>query len=406
MLPIPIGTDRPQRRRPLMNLALIAANVVVYLMSHRTGAHAGPAGLAPGWDRYMLTPLDPHLYQFITYQFLHENFLHILFNMVFLYVFGNNLNEKLGHVGYLAFYLTGGVLAGCGQMLTSTAPTLGASGAISATAGMFLALLPRTHIRIFIWIFVYVDVWEIPSAWFILFSVGKDIVEPLLFHGNGTAYAAHLTGDVAGFAIGMFLLLTKLVQRDHYDLLAVLDRYRRRKQYEAVVASGYNPYGPGGNRIAALKKPASPPPPSPEELRKAELRMEIGDLIHARQLAAAVEKYLELRRLDPQAVLGADDQLDIANQLMAEGRHAPAAEAYEDYLRQYPNTSQYEHTVLILALIYGQYVPRRQRAIELVKGVIPRLHDAGQRTFAEEELARLEGEQAGGAGGLGGEAAT
>ena len=59
--------------------------------------------------------------------------------MLFLYVFGNNLNEKLGHVGYLAFYLAGGVLAGCGQALTSSDPTLGASGSISAVTGMFLA---------------------------------------------------------------------------------------------------------------------------------------------------------------------------------------------------------------------------------------------------------------------------
>src|ERR1035437_8519854 len=195
MLPIPIGTDRPQRRFPWMNIALITANVVIFAISHHQphgAAAAVPntgANLAPGWGPLMLWPAAPHLYQFITYQFLHENLSHIFFNMLFLYVFGNNLEEKLGHLEYLAFYLAGGVLAGCGQMLTSGAPTLGASGAISALAGLFLVLLPRTHIRMFIWIFVYVDVWEIPSFYFILFSVGKDLLEPMFWGGNGTAYA-------------------------------------------------------------------------------------------------------------------------------------------------------------------------------------------------------------------------
>ncbi len=119
--------------------------------------------------------------------------------MLFLYVFGNNLNEKLGHIGYLAFYLTGGILAGCGQVLASNSPTLGASGAISAVAGLFLVLLPRTNIRIFVWIFVYVDVWEIPSLYFILFSVVKDFLEPLFWGSGRTAPRGALVGEYRGF---------------------------------------------------------------------------------------------------------------------------------------------------------------------------------------------------------------
>jgi membrane associated rhomboid family serine protease len=385
-LPIPFGTDRPQRRFPWMNLALIAANVIVFLLSHHTGKLARAGNLGAAWVPYMLDPRNPTLVQFFSYQFLHQGWSHLFFNMVFLYVFGNNLNEKLGHLGYLTFYLTGGVLAGCGQMMTSTAPTLGASGAISAVAGMFLVLLPRTHIRMFIWIIVYVDVWEIPSAWFILFSVGKDLFEKVIWHDTGTAYEAHLTGNLAGFVIGMLLLLTRLVQRDHYDLLAVLDRWRRRKQYEAIVASGYNPFGPGGKVVARGGRAEAEAAVDPQ-IEK--LRFEIGELIHRHELAAAVQKYLELRTLVPGAVLTAPDQLDVANQLMAEARHKEAAAAYEDYLRLYPNTAQHEQVMLILALIYGQYVPQRERAVEILRGVIPRLHDAQQRAFAEEEFKRM-----------------
>jgi len=238
MLPIPIGTTHPRRSFPFVNIALIAANVLIYLLTHRfTPDPTATTSLVKGFEHLMLDPRNPRLYQFITYQFLHESTSHILFNMLFLYVFGNTLEEKLSHLGYLAFYLAGGVLAGCGQMLASEAPTLGASGAISAVTGMFLVLLPRTNVRILVWIFIYIDIWEIPSLYFILFSVGKDLLESVYWgggtgQGSGTAYMAHLSGNLAGFAIGLLLLLTRLVQRDHYDLLAVFHRWRRRKAYE------------------------------------------------------------------------------------------------------------------------------------------------------------------------------
>jgi hypothetical protein len=212
----------------------------------------------------------------------------------------------------------------------------------------------------------------------------------LLFHSSGIAYAAHLSGNLVGFLVGLLLLMTRLVQRDHYDLLAVLDRYRRRKVYESVVASGYDPFGrsPSGS-IARGKDSAPAVDPAVEKLR-----FDIGNLIHAHRLPAAVEKYLDLKRMvpaeSPWGILGADDQLDISNQLMADGKHAEAARAYEDYLKAYPGGTQSEQATLVLALIYSQYLPNVPRAIELLQNVIPRLHDAQQRRFAEEELARLK----------------
>jgi membrane associated rhomboid family serine protease len=385
MLPIPIGTDRPQRRFPWMNLLLIAANVVCYLLSHRFGGRGSPTGLAPGWDKWLLYPTHPELLQFITYQFLHQNLTHILFNMLFLWVFGNNLNEKLGHIGYLCFYLTGGVLAGCGQLLASTAPTLGASGSISAVTGLFFVLLPRTNIRMFIFFVVYADVWEIPSMYFILFKIGQDVIEPLLGPSN-VAHSAHLTGTAVGVAIGFLLLLCGLVQRDHYDLLATLERYRRRKQYEAMVARGYDPFAgsPGiGGGPGVATAPAHGDP------RVVPLRDAVSVLLREHRLPEAAAKYRELRGIDARQILTAQDQLDVANQLMAEQRHAEAAAAYEDYLRAYPKRPQEEQIVLVLALIYLRYRPDAARARELLEGVIPRLHDPQEREMAQAELARL-----------------
>ncbi len=393
MLPIPIGTDRPQRSLPWMNYALILANVACFLLSH-AGPHALPIGGGEGggpffpWNNYLLDPAHLRLEQFITYQFLHENFSHIFFNMLFLYVFGNNLNEKLGHIGYLAFYLTGGILAGCGQILVSNAPTLGASGAISAVTGLFLVLLPRTNVRMFIWIFVYVDVWEIPSVYFILFSVLKDFLEPLFWGANQTAHAAHLSGNAAGILIGLFLLLTRLVQRDHYDLLASIDRWRRRKQYEALVAGGYDPFRaapPPPNK----SRGKSPAPASESDPRLTSLREKISLAIRDHNLPAAVATYLELRAIDPRHVLPAEEQLDVGNQLMANAQYAHAAAAYEDYLRLYPNSHQSDQVTLILAVIYSHYLPQPTRALELFHAMLPKIHDQKQKAWAQHEITLL-----------------
>ena len=379
MLPIPIGTDRPQRRFPWMNILLIAANVLLFIFSRGSG---NGLGLAAGWDKYMLYPPHPQLHQFITYQFLHANLLHIASNMLFLYVFGNALNEKLGHVAYLTFYLAGGVLAGCGHALTSGSATLGASGSISAVTGMFLVLLPRTHVRLFVWLFMYADVWEIPSLYFILFKVGQDIIEPLL-GASSVAHMAHLSGYAAGFAIGLLLLGTKLVQRDHYDLLAMLNRWKRRKSYETMVAGGFDPYA--GTKPAAARKGASIDP------RVTALREEVLEMLRQRRLPDAARKYVELRAADATQVLAMQDQLDVANQLMSEQKYAEAAGAYEDYLRVYPTGTQTDQVMLILGIVYAKYRPDAARAVTLLRGAVERLHDKGQRELAEAELTRLTG---------------
>src|SRR5580698_6512267 len=105
---LPLRTDSPLRRTPYMNYALIAANLLVFL---RTSMSATVAA------RYELSPRDPQLYQFITYAFIHASWMHIAGNMLFLYIFGNNVNDKMGNIGYLGFYLAGAVMAGVGYSL-------------------------------------------------------------------------------------------------------------------------------------------------------------------------------------------------------------------------------------------------------------------------------------------------
>src|SRR5215217_5244410 len=123
----PIRTDSPLRSTPYMNWAIIAANVVMYVVQLKVWGDPSVPGHTP---TIALWPQDAHLYQFFGYMFLHGGVMHLLGNMLFLYVFGNNVNDKMGHIGYLGFYLAGGVFAGIGHVASS--PTLGVIGASGA----------------------------------------------------------------------------------------------------------------------------------------------------------------------------------------------------------------------------------------------------------------------------------
>jgi len=314
---IPYGTDRPQRRIPWMNIALIAANIIIFAFTNKLTVHTGHettdllggAGLTARYYQYMLIPTDPHLYQFITYQFLHQGIMHIVFNMLFLWVFGNNLNEKLGHIGYLFFYLAGGVCAGCGQMLVSNSPTLGASGAISAVTGLYLVLLPRTHVKMLIFFF-YMNIWEIPSIYFILFKIGQDVFEQLV-GGSNVAYMAHISGTVSGILIGSLLLLTHLVQRDHYDMLGIINRYRRRQEYQSLVDRGYDPFAPAPMRPGKVSPRGDVNVRGNADPRIDSLRAEISRLLRVHDTQGAAAKYLELTVIDRTQVMPPQEQVDI-----------------------------------------------------------------------------------------------
>src|SRR3954468_3448237 len=138
---IPLRTDSRLRATPWMNWGIIAFNIAFFMFQHvfRNASRA-----------MVLNPLDPALPTFITYSLLHENLMHLASNMLFLYIFGNNVNDKMGHLGYLGFYLAGAVVAGIAYVLwqPGTTPVIGASGAIAAVTGAYLILFPRSNITV------------------------------------------------------------------------------------------------------------------------------------------------------------------------------------------------------------------------------------------------------------------
>jgi membrane associated rhomboid family serine protease len=154
----------------------------------------------------VLSGRDAHT--IVTSMFLHGSWMHLIGNMLFLYIFGDNMEDLLGHLGFLAFYLAAGVAAAAGQIIAgpgSTVPMVGASGAIAGVMGGYLLFFPRARIDILVIIVFLVRIFTIP-AWLMLgLWFGLQLVNGLStdLAGGGVAYWAH----AGGFAAGVLLVL-------------------------------------------------------------------------------------------------------------------------------------------------------------------------------------------------------
>ena len=165
-----------------------------------------PAGIPPP------LPLDaiPWFLTIVTSMFMHGGWLHIAFNMLFLWVFGNNVEDSMGRARFLLFYLLGGAAAVYAQAAIdpgSTVPTIGASGAVAAVLGAYLVLLPRARVVTLIFLVVFVTLIEIPAfvllgLWFVLQflpAIGQATAADVV--SGGVAYTAHVGGFVFGLAL-------------------------------------------------------------------------------------------------------------------------------------------------------------------------------------------------------------
>ena len=378
----PIRTDSPLRHTPYMNWALIAANVLVFL------AQQAAPSLTP---RFGLYSQDPDWPAFVSYAFLHGDFRHILFNMVFLYIFGNNVNDKMGHVAYLAFYLAGAVFGGIGFVLLTGAGggmVVGASGAVAAVTGAYLVLFPRASVTV-VYFFFLIGTFELSSLWFIGLYFVMDLLG--LSGGAGTtAYSAHVFGTLYGVASCMTLLGAQLLPRDQFDVLALVRQWNRRRQYRDLVNKGFDPFAYGAGRTPARLGPGGVPVVDPATARIAELRAAVSEALARHDPGAAVDRFTELRAADPQQVLSRQAQLDVANHLAALNRYAEAADAYEALLRTYPKHDRIEEVQLILGIVYARHLQQYAKAKQYLEAALGRLYSEREVELARSELARIE----------------
>jgi membrane associated rhomboid family serine protease len=216
---IPLKDDNPSRTRPYVTWSLIALNVAVFifeLMLDATGYLdwlMSNAGLVP--VAITTAPISGRLLTFFTSMFLHAGWMHLLGNMLYLWIFGDNIEDRIGHWRYLTFYLIGGIAAAAAQIALSPdspVPMVGASGAIAAVLGAYLIEYPRARVRSLLFLGYFIRFVNVPAIvvlgmWFVLQSLSGFLSLSVMSTG-GVAYFAHVGGFVAGlllikpFAIG------------------------------------------------------------------------------------------------------------------------------------------------------------------------------------------------------------
>lgn len=392
---LPIRTSIRPRQTPYANYALIALNIMVYLVQFTVDPYSGRPAYRPWVHHLVLVPAHWRVWQFLTYAFLHAHVLHILGNMFFLYMFGNAVNDKLGHTKYLCFYLAGAMFSGAGHALlnlNSMAMTLGASGAVAAVTGAYLVLFPHTLITVLYW-FIFIGTLDIPAIWFI--GLKLILIDNLLAaSADGVAYDAHIAGYLYGIGIMVLCVAMGWIQKSQFDLWALIQQWNRRRQYRDAVSQGYNPFAadaeaPGKRRVKARAVPKTPEQLERESQVQA-MRQTITTRINEHNLASAAQAYLELIRLDDSQVIAHKPLLDIANQLASEGHYADSAMAYEKFLQHYRQYEFLDQVMLMLGLIYARYLDQPDRAIEILTQASDRLTDSGQLTMCQNELERLQ----------------
>jgi len=390
---LPIRTSIQPRRTPYANYALIGINILMFLLQFGIDPRSGGLGFRPWVGELMLWPGKSAWWTFVTYAFLHGDFWHIFFNMFILYLFGKNVNDKLGHLTYIAFYLCSAAVSGFGHALLHAgppvAPVMGASGAVAAVTGAYLVLFPQTLLTIVYWFF-FIGTLEVPALYFILLKM--IILDNMLARGPGNiAYDAHLAGYAFGIAVTLFLLATRLVSTSNFDLWAMIKRWNRRRTYRDVVAGGYDPFGgSSGRHSVAAREVKKTVAERQREAEAREIRVAISQRLEQRNLPAAAGLYVELMRADSEQVLPRQHLLDIANQLASDHRASEAAWAYEQFLTHYSSYQHTEQVELMLGILYARYLHKPNEAVRHLQRAAERLTDPSQKKMCHDALARLQ----------------
>ncbi len=216
---IPLRDANPTRGTPFVTIALIVSSFVAFgwelgllasggspaLEAFVTSWAIVPADLVAAWSSGTDTARES--LTLVTSQFLHGSWVHILSNLLYLWIFGNNIEDRLGRLAFLGFYLLGGIAAGLTQVAidpTSDVPMIGASGAIAATLGAYLVLYPRARITSLVFLGFFYQLIDVPAIIVLAFWIVLQLIDGVASlgvggAGGGVAFFAH----IGGFAFGL-----------------------------------------------------------------------------------------------------------------------------------------------------------------------------------------------------------
>jgi len=393
---LPIRTNIWPRRTPYANYALVAITVVAFVLTYESPYQSyGKRGVASTITSeaqiLQLVPQAWRFWQFVTYAFLHGGYWHIIGNMFFLYLFGNNVNDRLGNGPYVLFYLLGAVLSGVGHVMAnpaSSVPTVGASGAVAAVTGAYFVLFPRSLVTVLYFFFLFFGTVELPAWLFI--GLKMILLDNVIIRMTpNVAYDAHLAGYGVGIIGALLLLRIGWLKRDGFDLWYMIEQWNKRRRYRAVISEGADPITGTARRSVEARERPKTPEQQHREARVDKLRLDISHWLTQHNTATAAQLYIDLMKLDDAQILPRQSLLDVANQLASENRYTEAARAYEQMLTHYRGYEHLEQVKLMLGLIYARYLHREDRAREVLKEALTHLVDPNQKAMCRKELARI-----------------
>ena len=223
---IPLRDDNPTVLWPLVTIALILANTAVFFYELSLDPRLLESliyqmGMVPAAVTGSFIPGTGGYFTLVTSMFLHGGWMHVIGNMLYLWIFGNNIEDSMGHLRFILFYLITGLAAAAAHLAfnaASTVPTIGASGAVSGVLGAYLVLFPHARVQTLVTLGFFIRIIYVPAWVLLLFWIGLQLLNqalaPIDPAAGGVAYAAH----IGGFAAGLVLipLFRKHRRRSHF----------------------------------------------------------------------------------------------------------------------------------------------------------------------------------------------
>ena len=332
---IPLGTDRLPQRRIIGTPILIGLNMAAFLTILLLNRFQ-MASLSETIQFGAISRSDFHWWGLITSQFIHDpnGLAHLGFNMLFLWVFGQAVESRLGAGWFITFYLLGGIFSGLAHMFASPMPAVGASGAVAAISGAYLILFPRSTVKVLLFFFL-IGIYHVPALWFIGFYIAIDLFNQLSqFAGGGggkVAYGAHLGGYLFGATVATLLIVFKILPRTEMDMVYLFKQSRRRKAMRDSVQKQSRVWATSEEDKSAPTS-ASPIDNAPADPHMEDRRIIINHL-RDRRGDEAINHYRTLHTKGISVNLPDEHHVDLANRLLAAEEPELAAQAYERILK-------------------------------------------------------------------------
>ena len=370
---IPLGTDRITRKTPT-TITIIVLNIAIFLLislglNAQSTATASKAAEIEQFGVFYpgLQMVLTHPWTLVTYAFLHDpsGLSHVAFNMLFLWIFGRAVEDRLGSVWFAVFYIAGAIVAALGQWLISPAPMIGASGAVAAATGAFAALCPRSRVRVLF----FFTIIEIPGIVLVLIFVGLDLFGQLgqsvsSASRGGIAYSAHLFGYAFGMLTMLALLGSGILKRTEFDLFFIMKQMKRRREMRAAVNQSRSPWVKDVSTLSVAT-----PQATTDVLRAGTpMRRQLSDADAKRELHDAGTRW-------------------------SRGEFSAAANAWERFALRFSSHPDSDGALLLAAVTHARKLNDPTRARELAQRLVDRVPAATIETLAQTKdlLKEIEG---------------